>query len=111
MIVDALAALGVDAQRVEYSFNGAFMWAEFDGGSALFVSAVPIGTDGGDFSVLNERLIRGVTVQQVRYPTGPVRDRFDCANATYEAEGATPPGFAQFDDFLLRFIEGLHCSQ
>ena len=110
-VVDALNSLGIDGQRAEYSFKSAFIWAQFNSGAAVFVHAYPTGTPGGDISVLSERLIEGRTVEHVEYSSGPVRDRFDCADATYEAEGSTPPGFGSFDAFLARLIDALGCAE
>jgi hypothetical protein len=74
------------------------------------VHAYPIGTDGGEFSVLSERVIAGRIVQRVEYASGPVRERFECEDVTYEAEGATPSGFASFDAFLAELIATLGCT-
>jgi len=110
VITDALAVLGLEAQRAEYSPTSAFMWVPFEGDDALYVHAFPTGTDGGEFAVLDERLVAGRTVQRVEYASGPVRDRFECDDATYEVEGGTPPGFASFDAFLFEFIAILGCG-
>lgn len=110
VIADALAVLGLEAQRAEYSPTSAFMWVQLDGDAALYVHALPTGTDGGEFSVIDERLIAGRTVEQVEYASGPVRDRFECDDATYEVEGDTPPGFASLDAFLFEFIAILGCG-
>jgi hypothetical protein len=110
VITDALAVLGLEAERAEYSPTSAFMWVPFEGDDALYVHAFPTGTDGGEFTVLDERLVAGRTVQLVEYASGPVRDRFECDDVTYEVEGATPPGFASFDAFLFEFIAILGCG-
>lgn len=110
VITDALAVLGIQAQRAEYSLNSAFMWAPFDDGAALYVHALPTDTDRGEFSVLSERVIGGQTVLRVEYESGLTRDRFECEGVTYGAEGATPPGFATFDDFLAELIPLVGCG-
>lgn len=108
-VVSALSALGIEGQRVEHSFRGAVIWAQFDGEMALFVSAYPADTDNSEFTVLSERQIAGLTVQHVEFRGGPIRDRFACGDVTYFADGAVPPGFEEFDAFLLRLIESLDC--
>ena len=110
VITDALAVLGLEAQRAEYSPTSAFMWVLLDGDAALYVHAFPTGTDGGVYSVMDERLVAGRTVLRVEYASGPVRDRFGCDDVTFEVEGATPPGFASFDAFLFEFIAILGCG-
>lgn len=110
VLTDALAVLGIQAQRAEYSLNSAFMWAPFEDGSALYVHALPTDTDRGEYSVLSERVIAGRTVRRVEYESGLIRDRFECEGVTYGAEGATPPGFATFDAFLAEFIPLLGCA-
>ncbi|MDQ3691653.1 MAG: hypothetical protein M3406_16810 [Chloroflexota bacterium] len=110
VIDDSLAVLGLEAERAEYSPTSAFMSVPLEEGAALYVHAFPTGTDGGEFSVLDEHLIAGRTVQRVEYASGPVRDRFECEDVTYEVEGATPPGFASLDAFLLEFIAILGCA-
>lgn len=109
-IADALAVLGLEAQRAEYSPTSAFMRVPLDGDAALYIHAFPTGTDGGEFSVRDERLVAGRTVQRVEYASGPVRDRFGCDDVTYEVEGATPPGFSSIDAFLFEFIAILGCG-
>jgi hypothetical protein len=110
-VVDALNSLGIDGQRAEYSTPGAFIWAPFDSDSAVYLHAYPTGTNRGESSVLSGRVIEGHTVQHVQYSTGPVRERFECADVTYEAEGSTPPGFDSFDAFLADLIDALECSE
>ena len=109
-IADALAVLGVDAQRAEYSPLGAAMWAPLEGDSALFVYAHRSGTDRGDLSVVDERVLAGITVRTVEYASGPIHERFACGDVTFEAWGATPPGFPSFDAFLTELMPLLGCS-
>lgn len=85
------------------------MWAQFDGGLEFFVSAYPAGTDNSQFAVLDERQIAGLTVQRVDNGSGLIRDRFACDEVDYSVEGAVPPGFADMDEFLARFIEAIDC--
>jgi hypothetical protein len=110
LVADALAVLGVEAERAEYSPDGAFMWAPLGNDSALFVHAFRTGADRGDLSLIRERIVAGITVQQVEYASGPVRDRFACEDVTYEVEGATPPGFTTIDELLAEFISVLGCA-
>lgn len=110
VIDDALAVLGLEAQRAEYSLTSAFMWVPFEGDDALYVHAVPTSSDGGDFTVIDERTIAGHTVQRVEYASGLIRDRFQCGEITYGVEGATPPGFTTLDDFLAEFIGLVGCG-
>lgn len=110
VVDDALSVLGLDAQRAEYSPFGAFMWAQLENDSALFVHAFRTGTDRGKFSVTAERNVAGVTVQRIEYTSGPVRDRFACEDITYEVEGATLPGFTTVDEFLAELMPLLGCA-
>jgi len=109
-VIDALSALGIDGLRAEYSPTSAFIWSPLDDESAVFVHAYPTGTDDGEFLVLSEHVIAGRTVQRVEYTSGPIRDRFECDDATYEAEGATPPGFTSFEAFLGELVTALGCA-
>lgn len=108
-IVKALASLGIEGNRAEHSFAGASIWAQFDGDRALFINAHPTGTDHSDVAVLSERLIGSVTVQRVEHTSGLIRDRFQCGDTMYETDGAVPPGFADFEQFLARLTHGLGC--
>lgn len=109
-LVDALFVLGLEGQRAEYSLTSAFIWVPLEEDAVLSVHALPTGTDGGDFSVRDERLIAGRAVQRVEYASGPIRDRFECAEVTYEVEGATPPGFSTIDVLLAELISVLGCA-
>lgn len=109
-IVDALAVLGLEGQRVEYSPTSAFIRVPLEEDAALYVHAFPTDTDRGDLSVLDDRVIAGLTVERVEYASGPVRDRFDCADGRYEVEGATPPTFSSIDALLAELIPLLGCA-
>lgn len=109
-VVGTLGYLGILGQRAEYSFRGAVIWAQFDIGDALFVSAHPAGTDNSEFSVLSERQIAGLTVQRVEDTPGLIRDRFSCDDVTYAVDGTVPPGFADMEGFLAALIEALDCA-
>jgi len=109
-IVDALDSLGVDGRHAEYSSSGAFIWAPLDDESAVFVHAYRTGSNRGEFSVIGEEVIAGRTVQRVEYTTGPIREQFECGDVSYEAEGATPTGFASFDAFVAGLITALGCA-
>ena len=92
------------------SWNSASIWSPLDDESAVFVHAVPTGTDRSEFSVLSERVIAGRLVQHVEYASGLIRERFECDDVTYYADGATPSGFADFEAFLAELIGALGCS-
>lgn len=109
-IVDTLFVLGLEGLRAEYSPTSAFIWVPLEGDDAFFVHAFPVGTDGGEFSVLDARVIAGLTVQRVEYASGPVRDRFECADVTYEVEETTPPTFSTRDTLLAELIPVLGCA-
>lgn len=109
-IVDALAVLGLEGQRAEYSPSSAFIQVPLEEDAALYVRAFPTGTDGGEYAVLDERVIAGRTVQHVEYASGPVRDRFECADGRYEVEGATPPTFSSIDALLAELIPLVGCA-
>ena len=108
-IVDTLETLGIQAQQADHSFRGADMWAQFDGGLELFVSAYPADIGLGDFTVVGERQIAGVRVKRLDYGSGLPRSGFACDDANYLVDGAVPPGFADMDAFLTRFIDALDC--
>ena len=86
------------------------MWATLEDGSELFVSAQPAGVEDGDFVVVAERPVQGIVVQRIEYPAGQVRDRFACADATYQVERAIPPGAGDPDALLARVIGALGCG-
>ncbi|MBA3779205.1 MAG: hypothetical protein H0X16_07905 [Chloroflexi bacterium] len=110
-IIDALATLGIEGKQAELNpFRHASIWAELGGEAELFIHANPVGTDNSDFSVLAERRVAEITVQRIEHSSGIVRDRFECAGATYGAEGAVPPGFKDFEAFLSRLIAALGCG-
>lgn len=109
-IIDALETLGIDGELGEHGFRNALIWTPYEE-SPLFVHAWPTGTDRGEFSALRERVVEGRTVRRVEYASGPVRDRFECGDVTYETEGAIPPGFEDFDAFLAEFIAALRCEE
>jgi hypothetical protein len=110
-VIDALARLEITGQRAELPFNNAAIWADFGAGSQLFVNAAPTGTTRGQFTVIDERQLEGTRVQRVQYSgfSSP-RYRFECSADTYEVDGATPPGFADMDAFVSRFIRALGCG-
>jgi hypothetical protein len=109
-VIDALARLGIPGRRAELPFNNAAIWAEVGAGSQVFVNAAPTGTSRGEFTVIDERTLEGVRVQRVQYASGPPpRYRFECSADTYEVYGAVPPGFADMDAFVSRFIRALGC--
>jgi hypothetical protein len=65
----------------------------------------------GEFTVIDERRLEGVRVQRVQYGSDPPpRHRFECATDTYEVRGTVPPGFADMDVLVGRFIRALGCA-
>lgn len=108
-VIRSLASLGIEADTGDHSLQGADMWAEFDDGSALYVSAHPPETPIGDGSVIGERTINGVVVERFEYFSGLVKDSFVCDGTRYDAHGAVPPGFEDFDAFLTSFIAAVGC--
>ncbi len=68
-------------------------------------------TMSGEFTVIDERRLEGVRVQRVEYSSRPPpRHRFECAADTYEVRGDVPPGFADMDALVGRFIRALGCA-
>lgn len=109
-VIDALATLGITGIRAELSFEGASIWAQAEGWR-LFVGAYRTATMSGEFTVIDERRLEGVRVQRVEYSSGPPpRHRFECAADTYEVRGDVPPGFADMDALVGRFIRALGCA-
>jgi len=86
------------------------MWSQFGPGLALVVSAIPVESDRSEVSVLRQREIEGLVVARVAYASGVVRDRFVCDNLLFEVAGDVPPGFADIEAFLARFIATLNCQ-
>lgn len=110
-LVDALFVIGLEGQRAEYSpATSASIWVPLEDDAALYLHAFPTGTDSGDFSVIDERVIAGITVQRVEYASGPIRDRFECEGVMYQVDGATPPGFSTMDALLAELIDVLGCA-
>jgi hypothetical protein len=60
--------------------------------------------------VVDERELSGIRLQHVRYESGIVRTRFQCAEINVEVDGATPPEYATLDEFLEDFIASLRCE-
>ena len=109
-VVGALAALGIAGMRAELPYENAQIWAQGPGWQ-LFVGAYRTETMRGEFTVIDERRLEGVRVQRVQYESGPPpRHRFECATETYEVRGAVPPGFADMDVLVGRFIRALGCA-
>lgn len=109
-VIDALATLGITGMRAELPFEGASIWAQGQGWR-LFVGAYRTEIMRGEFSVIDERRLEGVRVQRVEYRSGPPpRHRFECATDTYEVRGEVPPGFADMDALVGRFIRALGCA-
>lgn len=109
-VIDALAMLGITGMRAELPYENAQIWAQGPGWQ-LFVGAGRTATMRGEFTVIDERRLEGVRVQIVQYSSGPPpRHHFECATDTYEVRGAAPPGFADMDALVGRFIRALGCS-
>ena len=88
----AAEVVEVEAQRAEYSPSGAALWAPLGEDSALFVYAHRTGASRGEFTVIDERFLAGVTVRTVEYTSLPTRDRFACNDFTFEVWGPAPSG-------------------
>jgi hypothetical protein len=108
-IIDALQTLGIEGVPCEHSFRNAVICTPYE--QRPLVHALPTGTDRGDFSVLSERVVESRTIRRVEYASGILRDRFECGDATYEIDQATPPGYEDFDAFLAEFIAALRCDE
>lgn len=109
-VIGALATLGITGMRAQLPFEEATIWAQGQGWR-LFVGAYRTETMRGEFSVIDERRLEGVRVQRVQYSSGPPpRHRFECAAETYEVSGDVPPGFADMDALVGRFIRALGCA-
>ena len=109
-VIDALGRLGITGQRAQLPFRDASIWADLGSGSQLFVSAYPLGTVDRNYIVLDERRLAGITVQHVQRPSATISSRFECSGDEYWVGGAVPPGFADLDAFVERFISALACS-
>jgi hypothetical protein len=113
-VIDALRTLGITGQRAQLPFRDAAIWVDLGRGSALFVNAYPLGTADRNDTVIDERQLAGITVQHVRRPSsadGTMSTRFECSREEYWVGGAVPPGFADMDAFVERFIRALACSR
>lgn len=112
-IVDALALIGVKGQRAENPGpDSASMWVPLPGGSATSIVASRLGTNRGEFSILDERFVGAIRVQRVRYTTDApdtFRSRFACSAYEYRVWGAVPPGFPDMTAFVDRLISSLDC--
>jgi hypothetical protein len=110
-VISALATLGITGMRAELPFENAQIWAHGPGWQ-LFVGAYRMGTMRGEFTVIDERRLEGVRVQIVEYSGQPPRHHFECATDTdtYEVRGDVPPGFAEMDALVGRFIRALGCA-
>ena len=96
--------------RAELPFQNAQIWAQGQGWR-LFVGAGRTETMPREFTVIDERRLEGVRVLRVEYSSGPPpRHRFECATDTYEVWGDVPPGFADMDALVGRFIRALGCA-
>ncbi|MEV0613551.1 hypothetical protein AB0I81_09520 [Nonomuraea sp. NPDC050404] len=108
-IIDALADLGIKAQRAQLpAEKSASIWAEA-GGTHLSVSAHRSGIRS-HATVTGTRRIANVVVRRVRYETGSTPDQFTCAGFDYQVDGHPPPGFATADAFLSGLLAELRCS-
>jgi hypothetical protein len=112
-VINALGTLGIKGQRAQLPYQEASIWADFGtAASALLVSAFPLGVVDRNYTVIDERRLSGVAVQHVRRPSSDDRtsSRFECSGDEYWVSGAVPPGFADMDAFVERFITALACS-
>jgi hypothetical protein len=109
-VIGALATLGITGMRGEPQFEGASILAQGQGWR-LQVGAYPTAVERAEFTVIDERRLEGVRVLRVEYSSGPPpRHRFECATDTYEVWGDVPPGFADMDALVGRFIRALGCA-
>jgi len=104
----ALDPMGLRAERAENSPpDRAAMSAVVVGGERLYVNVLR--DDLGSFSIVGERNVDGVTVREVEFNTGDIRDQFLCSSLIYEVYGAIPSAFESRDKFLSAFIRALRC--
>jgi hypothetical protein len=109
-VIGALATLGITGMRGEPQVEGASILAQGQGWRPL-VGAYPTAIMRAEFSVIDERRLEGVRVLRVEYSSGPPpRHRFECATDTNEVRGDVPPGFADMDALVGRFIHALGCA-
>jgi len=106
LLVEALANVGVDAERAEIAFEGASLIGRLDGQEVQVIASgldtVPTAT------TMSERAVDGVTVSEVTYGSGAVVDQFECQGLVIRVGGAARDA-AQYDDFLADFITELDC--
>jgi hypothetical protein len=108
-VIDALADLGIKAQRAQLpAEKSASVWAE-PGGTHLAISAHRSGIPS-DATVTSTRRIGEVVVRRVEYEAGSTAEQFTCAGIDYQVDGHPPPRFATADAFLARFLAELRCS-
>lgn len=110
-VIDTLATFGIAGQRGQLPFDEATIYARLPSGAEIFVNAWPTGTDRGVFTVIEEWMVDRTRVDRVQYAGSSVlRDRFACAQDTYEVSGAVPPTFADRETFVAQFIRALPCG-
>jgi len=106
LFVEALANVGVQAERAERAFDGASLVGRLDGQEVQVIASgldtVPTAT------TMSERAVDGVTVSEVTYGSGAVVDQFECQELVIRVGGAARDA-AQYDDFLADFITELRC--
>lgn len=111
VVIDALATLAIEAHRDELgTTTSASIGADLGDRRRLQVLTYAVGTNRGEFTVRNERLIADVPVRTLEYSSGVVREAFDCDGLTHEVAGSVPDGFVDFDAFLAAFIAALGCG-
>jgi hypothetical protein len=109
-VIDALGKLGITGQRAQMPYEDASIWVNLGAGSALLVHAYPLGVvDRNNYTVVDERRVAGIAIQQVRGASGFLSSRFECSGDEYWIAGSTPPGFPNIDAFIERFISALAC--
>lgn len=109
-VIDALSKLELRGSVAELSLSSAQIVVNLADGRELHVSGTPLETHGGEFIVKGERVVNGVPVKTVEYPSAQAtREQFACNNVVYEASGAIPPNFATFEVFLSELLDALDC--
>jgi len=108
-VIAALGTLGITGQRAQLPFNEASIWADFGSGRHLFVTAYPLGTVDGNYTVIDGRQVARILVQHVQRASGTISSRFECSGDEYWVAGADPPGFPNIDVFVERLV-GVVCS-
>jgi hypothetical protein len=112
-VIGALAEVGLYSDRAKGSSPGGTANIEVflpDPSDHATLHATPIATHRGEYTVVDERDIRGVNVQHVQYPGGLAAEAFTCHDIRYEERGPAHPAFRDLDQFLGQLITALRCD-